>query len=496
MMQRGNNRNQGGGDNGNRQSTGATRSSSNGNNQTTTTTTDMDHHSQAWLGAIQHATTCVRGQTASLEDLEASLVYLSHLESILMQKPKHTWKYPPDSSPPRFDHGTSDTTTATTRVSSAVVTPPPVLTSPVAVASGPAVASTNPFAAFLDSDDEDDSDDEQRVQASNDEGGDEIVLDYHAGGMDILRLVVRLDTSQSDVQACKASLLAQKHKEWTQGAVCLQYAIINVRKALELADAQISKWYENRQDNGEDEEDWMRAVGMASSSEIALAGQHKQRQKDLMQDADIVHVSIQSLLDQRERYVGAAQREVNRLKHRLRPQWQSRDQAKNRMGDRWTHNPHPKNDHAARRRSDEEELRKLEEALELLYQHDMQTLEATAQLLKIRLQSSNKNRYNGQHPMDSSKRVSGFPDATKYGWSFTGSADNVVEFFQKKTEDGTLVKLDFYFTTGTVKTSLNHPTKGKTQLFAKMGVTPDMYVEILMNPRVHTNVRYQRKSKQ
>jgi len=166
------------------------------------------------------------------------------------------------------------------------------------------------------------------------------------------------------------------------------------------------------------------------------------------------------------------------------------------MGDRWTQNPHPKNDHAARRRAEEEQLRKLEQALALLDQYDTQALEETAQLLKIRLESNNKNRYNGQRPTDLSKRVPGFPDATEYGWTFTGSADNVVEFFQKTMMDGTLVKLDFYFTTGTVKTSLKHPTQGKTQMFAKERVTPDLYVQILKNPRVHTGSRYKNKPKQ
>eukprot|EP00977_Amphora_coffeiformis_P012684 scaffold3199_cov165-Amphora_coffeaeformis.AAC.7 len=507
MMQPGNNHNtpRGGLRNGNRQSTvrtTTTRPGRNGNHPTTTTT-DLDHHSQAWLEAIQHSTVCVRGQgrAASLQDLEASLAYLGLLESILMQKPKHMWKYPPDADPPRFDPGPTNGVHNTTMI----VTPDTFPVSPVAVVPAPVVfTSTNPFAVFLDfDDDDDDSDDEQqrRARQSNDEGGDEIVLDYHAGGMDVLRLVVRLDTSQSDVLAGKASLLAQQHKEWTQGAACLQHAIIKVRQALELADAQISKWYENRhqQDQGQDgneEEDWMKDVGMASSPEVVLAEQQKQRQQDLMQDADIVHVSIQSLLDQRARYVGAAEHEANRLRRRLRPQWESRDQAKQRMGDRWTHNPHPKNDHAARRRADEEQLRKLEQALALLEQYDTQALEETAQLLKIRLESNTKNRYNGQRPTDLSKRIPGYPDATEYGWAFTGSADNVVEFFQKTMENGTLVKLDFYFTTGTVKTSLRHPTQGKTQMFAKSGVTPDMYVKILENPRAHTGVRYKRKAKQ
>ena len=82
-----------------------------------------------------------------------------------------------------------------------------------------------------------------------DEGGDEIVLDYRSiAGMDILRIVVRLCTSQSDVQAAMASTLVYTHKDWTGGATRLGQALVHVRKALELADAQISKWYQQRQE--------------------------------------------------------------------------------------------------------------------------------------------------------------------------------------------------------------------------------------------------------
>ena len=60
-----------------------------------------------------------------------------------------------------------------------------------------------------------------------------------------------------------------------------------------------------------------------------------------------------------------------------------------------------------------------------------------------------------------------------------------------------LVKLDWYYTTATLKTSMDHPRQGKTQMFAKVGVTPELYVQVLENPRVHTDAqRYQRKQPQ
>ena len=60
-----------------------------------------------------------------------------------------------------------------------------------------------------------------------------------------------------------------------------------------------------------------------------------------------------------------------------------------------------------------------------------------------------------------------------------------------------LVKLDWYYTTATLKTSMDHPRQGKTQMFARAGITPELYVQVLENPRVHTDAqRYQRKQPQ
>jgi len=50
-----------------------------------------------------------------------------------------------------------------------------------------------------------------------------------------------------------------------------------------------------------------------------------------------------------------------------------------------------------------------------------------------------------------------------------------------------------YYTTGTVGTFLNHPTKGKTQLFRR-NVSLDLLGQIFRNPRIHTNTGYYRKS--
>lgn len=103
-------------------------------------------------------------------------------------------------------------------------------------------------------------------------------------------------------------------------------------------------------------------------------------------------------------------------------------------------------------------------------------------------------RYNHRRPNYRGLRVSewDYPDATEFGWTFTGSCEGGrAEFFEKDFSHQGTVKLDFYYSTGTVKTVLDHPRQGVTQLFAKgNSLPPDMYRAILQNPRHHTGNRY------
>jgi hypothetical protein len=275
-----------------------------------------------------------------------------------------------------------------------------------------------------------------------------------------------------------------------EGAQALHMSLQYMKTSLELADDQISKYFQQ-----EEEE------------EIHGNRHHQARNRkhDLQEDADIVHVAVQSLLLQRDQYAAAAKRQMGRLQRILQPQWQDRDQVKNRWGkERWENNPRPKNDYSKLREESEQELRQLQEALQSLTLMD--ELQDSAQVLKHRLSSNGGSakgkRYNGRRPPVSANRVPGLPDPSQYGWVFTGS-DDYVEFYEKTFEfpdangQSTLVKLDFYFTTGTIKTSMDHPTKGKTQLFASGQndqVTADLFVKILLNPRNHTNVRYATKN--
>jgi hypothetical protein len=56
-----------------------------------------------------------------------------------------------------------------------------------------------------------------------------------------------------------------------------------------------------------------------------------------------------------------------------------------------------------------------------------------------------------------------------------------VEFWQHPTG----VKLDNYPTTGTVKTSMEHPVQGKTQMFRRH-LSKWEFQQVLANPRAHT----------
>jgi len=111
----------------------------------------------------------------------------------------------------------------------------------------------------------------------------------------------------------------------------------------------------------------------------------------------------------------------------------------------------------------------------------------------ITLSSQRCNRMRPSPEM-AMKRVSeeNYPDAIHFGRSFTGSVE-AAEFFEKVV-NGPMIKLHWCFTTAMIKTSLNHLRQGHTQLFGGR-VDPETYLNVLLNPRVHTGKRYQRKKR-
>lgn len=81
-------------------------------------------------------------------------------------------------------------------------------------------------------------------------------------------------------------------------------------------------------------------------------------------------------------------------------------------------------------------------------------------------------------------------DPSKHGWTQTGAhPQSGVKHFQKDD-----VKMDFYPNTGTVKTSMDHPEQGKTQMWRK-GLSDADFKRVCENPRAHTGQGYQRKHK-
>lgn len=106
-------------------------------------------------------------------------------------------------------------------------------------------------------------------------------------------------------------------------------------------------------------------------------------------------------------------------------------------------------------------------------------------------------RYNGIRPVAAeydSLRISKelYPDPSSFGWTFTGSNEKSrVEFYERSLNLG-VVKLDFYYTTGVVKTTLLHPTSGRNSLF-RAQATPEQFAEIMKNPRSHTGQGYRRR---
>ncbi|KAL3806797.1 hypothetical protein ACHAXA_010157 [Cyclostephanos tholiformis] len=436
--------------------------------------------SAAWLQAIDGATDCLRrcerngreraGGGDPSHEVMSSMAYLSQLEAWILALPDETWHSPPSLEPIAivgpWDHQQSASI--------------PRMTSSRMIRRN--FSTENPYASIASSDDET----SEREDDMENEAGDEVLLEPTAiQGMTLLRLLIRIRTTISDLWSHRSKELADAHA-WTDACVSLVHASSRSRDAMFLADSQISRYFQREQEG---------LGGGSSSSRLP--------RKALEQDADIVHVAIQSVVRMKDRYQELANRQIAKLERILQPQWESRDEVKSRMGlERWNNNPSPKRDYAALRDESERELRQLQKAMESLEEADVDELEKLVLSMKSRLKDGTGHRYNGRRPEEVLRnadvgRIGGYPDATEYGWTFSGSNPaSRVEFFEKTLDDddgSKLIKLDWYYTTATIKTAMNHPRQGKTQLFAKVGVTPDLYVQILENPRVHTERRYQRK---
>ena len=82
--------------------------------------------------------------------------------------------------------------------------------------------------------------------------------------------------------------------------------------------------------------------------------------------------------------------------------------------------------------------------------------------------------------------------AKEHGWEFHDYQENIGMISFVKVIDGDPARMNIYTTKMTVATCINHPRKGKTQLFRK-NVGNELMAKIFKNPRIHTNKGYRKK---
>ena len=81
-----------------------------------------------------------------------------------------------------------------------------------------------------------------------------------------------------------------------------------------------------------------------------------------------------------------------------------------------------------------------------------------------------------------------YDKAIERGWLLLDIQENIKMISFKRCG----VRLNYYYSTGTVATAMNHPTKGRTQLYRK-NLDYDEIVQIINNPRKHTGEGYYKK---
>jgi len=84
--------------------------------------------------------------------------------------------------------------------------------------------------------------------------------------------------------------------------------------------------------------------------------------------------------------------------------------------------------------------------------------------------------------------------AKEHGWTFHDYQENIGMISFVKVFDGDPARINIYMTKMTVATCINHPRKGKTQLFRK-DVDNELMAKIFKNPRVHTHKGYRGKTR-
>jgi hypothetical protein len=267
----------------------------------------MSDHSDAWLRALRDSTTCLRKES-TMEELIQCTTYLDKMEGALLSK-KSKWDRPPRNDPPLFERNDLPEERTSTSLGSRHATQPARRIAP----------ETNRYAGF-----EEDSDGLSLSSRSEDEGesGDRLELDNeekddsdggapYVDGMDKRRLLIRILNAQGEVYAAKALLFRkQSPPAWSLGADQYGLCLGKVHSALGQADETVSRWMSKN----------------VNPNTMVL----------LTEDADIVDVAVRSMTENRDSFLAAASHQEAILVQHLQPHWQSRDEVKERMGERWT----------------------------------------------------------------------------------------------------------------------------------------------------------------
>jgi hypothetical protein len=407
-----------------------------------------------------------------------------------------------------------------------------------------------------DEDSSDDDDEDTTVAGEPDEAGDQVTFRPTSDtarnikqpcieGMDMRRIMIRIYNAQSDAYSLQATIYRKQYPpEWQKGARRYSYCLHKVHSALFLADVEIVKWMSYANTNRRHQNPSMYKMKIiellkedASIVEIAVQTMSSNRNQ-YMSAAKQYEAKLLSKLRPQWR----ARDEV---KQKMGERWTNNKNPKNEYAALRVDLEQELNDiRAALKCLSEldftvvevsskqlrEKIQMGEDGVELtmeMFTEHMQTpltspastgppmmmmepypspqyqvpdtsmspyynenheMNDQSNASPYAVQAPSQNRYNGLRPVDLSRRVDMqlYPDPTMFGWIFTGSI-GVTEFFEKEE-----VKLDWFYTTATVKTSMYHPTQGRTQLFGAR-VDPETYRKILDNPRIHTGVRYQNR---
>jgi hypothetical protein len=388
-----------------------------------------------WISAIEEA-----GAMASDRETDPNIFigYLHELKFYLEARRQH-WFQLPKTAP----------------------APPPIQRD-FSLPSYHAPENENSFAVFEDGDQDD-----AAYEGNAGRKGENIANAGQRKGeprMVMSRLMVRVLTTLSEFHRVQADRFAREH-DWARGTEAYSHCFDCIGQALLIADEQFAKLIEEEQ-------------SVMGTCQQNRSGAIAEEQAELAEDAQVVHVANSHFAIAQERYQLSVGRRMQAIQRKLRPQWKSRDEVKQTWGEeRWASNPRPKLDYARMRERDEQELRVLREAEGIMASLNSEAVRVRSEAIMGGVPLSSLSgryasvegsmfdfgRHNGNRPSDTSQRVDMtlYPDPTEFNWTFTGSNEvSRVEFFERweRPQDGAgLLKLDFFYTTGTLKTSLDHP---------------------------------------